>query len=272
MRGKLLNIFGYVGITLILAMVAAAGFLVFRNGFKNISNTTEFISAFAGAFFAFVFVKLGELGTRLYARERANQESLVGIEQAVQEYVNRLYGNDFVADDIIKTIDATTAKSEEAVKVNFNFLKPLPINTSQMLHLRNIDFKNDLFNLYADLEKVNGSMQSIQRFYDRMTDNLMSGQLDKTTYIQNLPIIKEKMAELKKFLSTSIEDCVDVATKDRLLLKETSILLVSAIRLKPQNYTDKFKTKIPAERKVVKKEMEQNTQVSSEKIKKTLSR
>ena len=272
MKAKVANLLGYIGVTIVLAAVGAVTFLVFKASFGDISKTTDFIIAFAGAFFAYVFVKLGELGTRLYGRQRANQTALVGLEQSQQEYVNRLARNDFVADDIIATIDKATSEPESTPKVNFNFLKPIPINTSPLLDLRNIDYKNDLFNFHEDLEKVNGSMESVQRYYDLLTSSLISGQLDKKTYLNNLLIIKEKLLELKKFLAGSTDDCIDVATKTRLLLKERSVWLATALQLKPQNYTEAFKAKIPNERKAVEKEMKDNTAESLERIKKLLDR
>lgn len=116
----------------------------------------------------------------------------------MQDYINRLYGNDFVADDIKKTINATVANPADTPKVNFNFLKPLPIDRSSLLPLRNIEYKNDVFNFYADLDKLNGSLAAIQRYYDLLTTSLMSGQLPKADYVQNLKIIGEKMDEVKK--------------------------------------------------------------------------
>ncbi len=182
---KLTKFLGFVGITAILAMVFAACFTVFKAAFTDIAGLGDFISAFTGAFFAFIFVKLGELGTRLYVRQRANQVALVTFEQIFQECINRLYGNDFVADDIIKTIETTVSSPDDTIKVNFNYLKPIPANTTPMIDLRNIDFKNDLLNFYEDLEKLNNSLDAIQRFYEIMTVNLMSGQLTRDVYVNN---------------------------------------------------------------------------------------
>lgn len=213
---------GFIGLTGVIAIVIAACFTVSRTAFTNITALGDFISAFTGAFFAFVFVKLGELGTRIYTRQRVNQTALVTLEQVLQEYVNRLYDNEFIADDIIETIDATTKNQDGALKVNFNYLKPLPIDKSLTIDLRNLDYKNDLFDFFEDLEKLNRSLDSIQHYYDLMTTNLMSGQLSHENYMGNLPIIKEKLHELKGFIVASIEDCVDVATKTCLLLQEPS--------------------------------------------------
>lgn len=271
MRKQTVNKFGYIGISAIIAMVTAVSFLVFKASFSSISQTNDFISAFCGAFFAFVFVKLGELGTRLYQRQRANQEALVVLEQVLQDYINRLYGNDFVADDIVKSIQSTLSNTDGAAKVNFNFLKPVPIDRTLLLHLRNIDYKNDVFNFFADLDKLNGSLTSIQRYYDLMTTNLISGQLPKKTYTENLKIISEKMTELRKFISASIDDCIDMAAKTRLLLKETPVLLITAIQLKPQNYPDDFTSKVKAERKIAEIEMNENTKDSLERIKKIVN-
>jgi|GEM_PF-2084797 hypothetical protein len=272
MKNRLVKLFGYLGLTAILAIVAATCFLVFRNSFRSLSNTDDFISAFSGAFFAFIFVKLGELGTRLYLRERSNQTALVTLEQTLQDYINRLYDNDFVIDDIVKTIDNTTKKPSAAIKVNFNFLKPLPIDSSIMLNLRNLNYKNDLFNFYADLDKVNNSLATVQRYYDRITDSYIAGKMDKATYIKNLEVIKEKLGELKQFLAASIEDCIEVAAITRLLLRQVSIWFLSAIQLKPQNYTESLKSKLPAEKQVLQKEMEENTAESSKRIKDILAK
>lgn len=268
MRKKTTKVFGLVGLAGVVAIVVAACFTVTRAAFTDIAALGDFVSAFTGAFFAFIFVKLGELGTRLYARQRVNQAALVTLEQVLQDYVSRLYGNEFVADDIMKTIDATIEDQDGALKANFNYLKPMPIDKSLTIDLRNIDYKNDLFNFFEDLEKLNHSLDSIQRYYDLMTANLMSGQLSHENYRGNLPIIKEKLVELKGFIRASVEDCVDVATKTRLLLQERSFWLTSAIQLGPQNYSDKLKKGVVAEKEKMHKEMDENTKASRERIKK----
>jgi hypothetical protein len=268
MKTKGTKTLGLLGIGMIFAMVTAAGFTVFRAAFSDIARLGDFISAFTGAFFAFIFVKLGELGTRLYARQRIHQVALVTLGQSLQEHINRLYNGEFIANDIIKTIDATLADPSGATRVNLNYLKPIPIDKSLPINVRNIDYKNDLFNFYEDLEKLNGSLNTIQRYYDTMTANLMSGQLRHEIYIANLPLIKEKLEELKRFILASVDDCIDVATKTRLLLDDRSLWLTSAIQLGPQNYTDSLKAKIPKERKIMEKEMKDNMKASKKRIEK----
>ena len=264
MKDKVLKNFGYIGFMLILVLVAVVGTEVFVNGFKNITKTETLISAFAGAFFAYVFLKIGELFTRLYLAELDNQKTITELEHIMNIYMNKLHNNVFVADDMLKTINKPRQEQNltNLIAINFNFFKPVEFDQSNLKKLRNLDFLNDVFDYYADLEKLNDSMVSVQKFYELLTTNLISGNLSADRVRVNVAVVGKKIEELRKFIVDAREKAVVIASKSQVLHDQRNPLTRLVIRTKPEFYNDKFP-------EAVEKRMKQNQKAIQETLKKS---
>ena len=68
---------GLLGLIAIAAVMAAIIFGITDGSIKNVAARDSFITAFGGAAFAYLFVKYGELFTRLSQREKLNVDTIV---------------------------------------------------------------------------------------------------------------------------------------------------------------------------------------------------
>jgi cell division protein FtsB len=255
LKDKLIYLASAVGLLAVAAFGVATVILTATNGFKTIANNEAFISAFAGAFFTFILVKFAELGTRLRNVERDNLQGLVAINHALMAHMNQLSNADFVAKDIIATYDKATTTTEP-IAINFNFFKPIPFDPNTLKVLRNTKFLNEVYGYYADIEKLNDSQLSLQKFIDVLTDGLISGNLSPADYLRNAPLLSVKTKELRKFIKHSLSEAERLSTLNRLLIMHRSILWRSAVNIKTfDEYPKKVTEGFDAEMKVIKQEI-----------------
>jgi len=268
MKDKIFKYIGYLGFALILVLVVIVGTEVFGHGFSNIAKTEALIAAFSGAFFAYIFLKISELFTRLYKAEQNNQKTIVELEHLMNIYMNKLHNNLFVSNDMINTINSHTDTQDisNLIKINFNSFKPIEFSQSNLLNLKNIDFVNDVFNFYADLEKVNDSMVSVQKFYDLLTTSMIKGNLDVDRYRANAKIVGNKLGELNGFIEAAIKKAVVIASKSQVLHEQRPPLTTLVIRTKPQFYNDKFQEMVKVKIKQNNKAIDENTKDSLNEI------
>lgn len=237
--------FGYAGLVFVMAFVAIVTYITLSYSFNGLANTDAFISAFMGAFLTFILVKLAELGSHFRQLEKNNLNAIVTISHDMNDNLNKLHNNDFVAKDILSTLARSRNRPEETLTVNFNFFKPLPIERSQIVHLKNNLYLNDVFGYLADIEKLNDSMATIQNFYNLMIRTKLSGQIDPNSYRTNIDVIEEKIKELRKFIKAATDKTVDLSAKARLLLKYRNQWWRLVIRVTPmEDYSTQIKNEL----------------------------
>src|ERR1700686_2046986 len=84
------------------------------------SNTWSaiLISSFCGAFFAFIFVKIGDVLSRVSLRKKKGHDALVRLEHIGNENLSIAHNLIFVAKDIVDTSNKTIETNN--IYVNFN--------------------------------------------------------------------------------------------------------------------------------------------------------
>lgn len=236
---------GYIGIIFIAGFVIVILYITLGHSFNGLANTDAFISAFMGAFLTFILVKFAELGSHLRQLEKNSLNAIVTISHDMNDNLNKLHNNDFVAKDILSTLAKSKADPKAALSVNFNYFKPLPIDRSQIVHLKNNLYLNEVFGYLADVEKLNGSMDTIQGFYNLIIRTRFSGQLDEESYKTNIDVIEKKIKELRKFINAATDKTVDLSAKAKLLLKYRNPWWRLVIRVKPmEDYSQSIKDEL----------------------------
>jgi len=176
------------------------------------------ISAFAGAFFAFLFVKIGDFFTRIRNRKMKNHDTLVRLENTAQENLSIAFDNIFVAKDIIQTIEETL-KTKNIV-INFNSFNDIIFDNELLLNLLNIGLINEIFNLNIRARKINRSLASIIRFYNQINEGIFAKTIDIDSYRINLEIIKDKLGDMIKFVESWMQEDKKVAATIRVLMRK----------------------------------------------------
>lgn len=229
-----------------------------------------FLSAFLGAFFAYLFTRIGTLADRLFNRKQKHRTGLVAIEKQGNEYQNYIGDNLFVADDYIKI--AKRRLTDKKPFIYFNELHELPIDKKIYPMIGNIDMVNELFSLEASVAKINSSIRSLNRFMGLIQDAFINQKIDLATYLVNVKIMIEKFAEITVFLHDLEEENKKLIAKTRVLLKTSNhsfyIFLLS--KLMRKKFTKRQTKRFPLELKKLNKEIEDTKSNDRKRIDKLL--
>ncbi len=266
MKDRIIYFASAIGLLIIMVFAVSTVILTVNDGFKTVANNEAFVSAFAGAFFTFILVKFAELGTRLRNVEKDNLQGLVAINHTLMGHMNQISNADFVAKDIIATYEKTTSATEP-IAINFNFFKSIPFEPETLKVIRNTKFLNEVYSYYADTEKLNDSMMALQKFIDAITNGLIGGNLSRTDYLQNAPLLSEKTKELRKFIKHSLKEAERLTALDRLLLKHRSVLWRLAVNIRTfDEYSKKVNEDFESEMNVIKQEIAETSAKSRAEI------
>jgi hypothetical protein len=215
------------------------------------------LAAFLGAFFAYLFTRLGALADRLFARRQKHRTGLVLIEKQGNEYQNFIGDNLFVINDYTKI--AKRRLAEKAPFLYFNELHELPIDKEVYLKLGNIDMVNELFNLEASVEKINSSVRSLNRFMSLIQDAFINKNIDLGTYFANVEVILFKFAEIAVFLNDLEKENKELIAKSRVLIRSnnSSLYVFLLGRVLKKKITEKERKQFPKELDKLEKEIEE---------------
>src|SRR5712691_6181689 len=106
MKSALFGI-GIVIVSLVAAILAASAVWVFWDAWKAVDRDAfrALVSAFAGAFFAYLFVKFADGFKKIYDRKEKNHTSLIRLQHYFNDCLNITSDNLFIAEDCIKVFN-----------------------------------------------------------------------------------------------------------------------------------------------------------------------
>ena len=225
-----------------------------------------FLSAFLGAFFAFLFTRFGTLVDRLFSRRQKHRTGLVAIEKQGNEYQNLIGDNLFVVKDY--TDIANRQLADKQPFIYFNELHELRIDKEIDFMLGNIDMVNELFSFEASVIKINSSIRSLNRFMSLMQDAFVNKNIDLETHLINVEIILSKLAEITIFLTDLERENQALIAKSRVLIKSNDRSLYAFLlrRVMKKNFTKSQIKQFPAELKTLKEEVEETKTTDRKRI------
>ncbi len=191
-----------IGLVVILAAAAAVVYAMVFASIKNTAAKDSFITAFGGAAFAYLFVKYGEMFTRLSQREKLNIDTVVNLEYLFNKQLNQLGDNMAVSKQM-----ADALKNKRPL--HFLEFKPITIGTVRLQDMKNVDFINDVFNYFDNLEKLNADMYTLQKMSEKLIDDMLKaqGRFEAREYVTiqaiynaNSKIIIAQLEEILGFL------------------------------------------------------------------------
>ncbi|MCK5013337.1 MAG: hypothetical protein KAS66_05930 [Candidatus Omnitrophica bacterium] len=172
-------------------------------------------AAFTGAFFAFIFICIGDMLTRLHEYQKRGYNALVELEYYFNENMNTISDNIFVIDDFKDTIEKPLRNNEPAVYGNK--LYQISFNNDILLRLNNLDLINKVFEFKTDVVKLNHSIDFANGTYNEIKNAFTQHLINFQTYKINTLGLIEKLEELKKFLKKIQEKNVKLGAYVRVL-------------------------------------------------------
>jgi hypothetical protein len=253
----------------ILAVAGASGTWIFWEAWRGSDREVfrALLGGFAGAFFAFFFLRIGEGLKQLFVKQEKNHVALV----ATEHYLNNCLGitgdNVFVADDFLELVSEGRLSSESA-PVYLNSFTKYEIDRALLLGLTNIDLVNQLYSLNSSLRKLNDSMGATDRANDQLRGAFLSKpETFRESYIENMRVQRRKYIELRGFMIQARDDIIDAIASERVLLKSPPFFIWLLRLLTRGKYSSRFNRRFPSELAEVNKEIEQVGRASAERIK-----
>lgn len=274
MKNTILKTVGILGLIIILSStVAIIAALVF-NSVNGVSGREALFSAFGGAFFAYIFVRIGELFNRLSRREKLNLDTVIEQEYVLNDHLNRIDLNIKIADALIELVGK---KSKVVYTMRF---KPIPIDKSRLQDMKNLDFINDMFNYYVDLEKINEGLDIIMEFsikliqeYSSMVISGVPTTILQQSYEVNSNALMGMIDDSKNLLKTAEQDCVELIAKSKYVYEHRNMWLSLAYTGRMGgHYGDDLKKELPKLVGEIEKSRDENEAASKKKIEKTLGK
>jgi hypothetical protein len=154
-------------------------------------------SAFAGAFFAYLFTRIADFFDRVYKRQLKHYNSLVNLETQLNEIGGIINDDLYIIPDFIRTISSG--------HVYFNNLRTLPIDKSHYANLYDLDLINLLFSYNYDLRKINDDLETITRGYDKIESAFTQKNISPSEYVFNCKNLSLNLKLIEIFL-TKLQD------------------------------------------------------------------
>jgi len=274
-RGVRLNLnhLGIVGLVVICSFMAVFVFLFAQAVFVSSEPVflTAILGAFAGALFAFLFVRLAEGMTKHFDRKRRNLNALVRIQHHLNDYLNRIGENDFIMEGFLGPY-TVEVKGRLHPNVYMQRLKPFPIDKEPILDLTNLDFINDLFGYYEDLLKLTDSMETVNDMYRNTVSSLVQQKAPAEMFEERLSMIRPNIKELREFFEESTSDTELLLAKAVQLAEEQPFLNWLSKVFTRMHYSKRFKEKLPSTLRRIQTDRKDIMEASREKIRRVKRR
>lgn len=226
-------------------------------------------SAFAGAFFAYIFLRISDRVKDKKSKRKDSIRSLSKIQFICNENYNLLNDSLFVIDQISSVIIEARRRNQSPYSVNR--LDRITNDKEILLYLLNIDFLNDYFSYTVMVEKHNNDVDSFNHFHESMQMARLSGQIPVENYNENMLRFENDIKAFKNLCIDAMERTEDIVAKCRVILKEEDRFFRKFLRKNYLSYNKIFNQKLEEELKLLKKEKQKIIKDSKEKIDKALS-
>ena len=261
-----MTILAFVLLAVIFGFIATAAFVFFKALFGSDTGIRkDLTAAFMGAFFAFLFVRLGEGLHLIYKRKAINRNALVRLQHQYNDCLNVINDNIFIIDTFF-SVFAGYNSGQQDQRVFVNRLQMIPIERDLVVDLNNLDFINDIFTLNVDLRKLNDSMDTVNHMIEETREAFIGGRIDHANYVNNIDRQRPQMQELKKFLHAAMDDLVKALASSNLLLEDEPILSTIIRLSSPIHYNSSQRKRLPDEIAKIRKEIEAIGQESDQRI------
>lgn len=229
----------------------------------------ELFGAFFGACFAFLAVRLQDWLTRIYECQVKNYNALVSLQYVFYTILDTIVINKF---DIEKIKELRKSLSQDNdIAISYNRPSTIPFSPELLINLSNLDYINDLFGYNSTINRLNVSIENLNKSYDEIRSAVLQGNLDQKNYKTNLASYIERAIELHKFLVEAEKQTKELAAGERVLARSKPFFFYITRLFVNRRYGKNFQKHRAEEIKKIEEEIELISKTSTERIKRILS-
>lgn len=266
--------FATILFVVIMAFLAVFSAEIFHKLFIESNNrfADSASAAFLGAFLAFIFVRFGDFFKSYSDRTTKSHSALIKLEHTLNGLLTTLDDNIYVIEIFENIFKENTERNNQThVFVWANRLHPVSLMDDLILELLNIDLINELYTLNIHLRKLNESMDTLNGAYVESKDALFGGIIEPDNYMANVKRIHGDLLDIKRFLSSSIEETTQALAAVRILAKKRPLMGYVLRRLAGHKYGTSFNKKRINEVNKLREEIEEVKLKGQERINDILS-
>ena len=239
-------------LAIVVAFISAMALGVFVDFFwtTDSKRSDAFYGAFLGAFFAFLFVRLGNALTMMYERKAKARCALVQLVHKFSELLNIVHDNLYLIRKLSEMEANLETPGAPAPIYQPRFATHTQIGDI-LISLGNIDLINELLDLNTTIRKLNDSLDDWQRAHDRVTDAFINKKVDEMTYRAYLKDAVEAGQLLGKFLAAFQTDLIDSLAAVHVLVRDDTTLGKITRWTTRDRYGKDFERRREAERELI---------------------
>jgi len=178
-----------------------------------------FITAFWGAFCAFLFIKLSEYLSNNFTTVNNNRDSLLRMQQVLNIHLDEIYSNIFELDRMIKDF----TKMDKTPIITHNKANTIKYDLSLIKDIINQDLLNEYFSYCMKLRKYNNDIMNINNLYNIFLNGLLQKTIDSDNFISNLKIMIKSLERIRNKLSEYDKIALRLISFNRLRVQKDNI-------------------------------------------------
>jgi len=249
------NLFPKILIIIIFACLVSFFYWIFIG--VSSSYTKEIVSAFAGAFFAYLFIRFAEVFDSFRQRQKNNYNELVYLERLLNLYLTATDNNKNFSQDLSKGL-------KEGV-LTLVILGAYDVRVESLMNLTDIKYLNKIFGLIITLKGANHDIELTTKWNDELRLALIQKNIDLPKYKEQCIVLSKNVDILAKFFDSLYEKIIDLIAENAVLMEKSQPLLT---KLKGKKIIKIMDEEIAKKRREFLVGLEANRQASLEEVEK----
>lgn len=168
-------------------------------------------AAFAGAFFAYFFTRVADFFGRVYQRQIKHFNSLVKLEQQLNEIGGIIDDNLYVIPPFRSVL--------ESGNVYYNNLHIIKVDQTHFDDLHDVDLLNSLFVYQYEVRRNNDDISTFTNGLHMLTSALMNKGITHDEYKVNALLLAEQMRTIEAFHKRLQDNTIQLLSRVRVQIK-----------------------------------------------------
>ena len=225
----------------------------------------QVVSGFAGAFFAFLFMRLADAGKSIVDRQNRHFHALGSLEILFSDLASAIQSNLHELEHFRKTF--TIMQQSKRMVTTPNRPMPLEFRDDSFDGLGNGDFLNDIMSYRAQTRNISGDIVAMWGMHEKFRDAAFTNPDRLQDYINNFALCDESAQLLKNAHDQLLKQTMRMLAIIRILYRRDRTLLhrLTSFAVKSK-YPKGMKFLVEAENQKLKGEIEKSLRESKQRI------
>ena len=170
------------------------------------------VAAFFGAFFAFLFTRVGEWLAAKLARGKVHRNALVRLDRLTTDYLNDIITNRRLAED--------SQKATASAHLYWKFPHAFEVDRSYAIEVFDIDMTMLIVGMNTNLRRYNHDVEDLRRAHNDLQRAHLDGTLPLDAWTDTMGRMAPHWGELAGFLDNVKDEVCNIKVQAYLLVRQ----------------------------------------------------